>query len=120
MNGSEDHIHPHGHDLFVMGSCLCIESWQSVRSVVKLAPVGPGCIVLGGLRSTNQFSIVHSSTPWQRCETQVHFNDVVAPPAAEHGSGTDSWAACLVVVIWAIFGRHTFINIVTAIHSSTS
>ena len=47
--------------------------------------------------STNQCSIVHSSTSWQRCETQVHFNDVVAPPAAEHGSGTDS---CMYVCMY--------------------
>ena len=66
--------------------------------------------------STNQCSIVHSSTSWQRCETQVHFNDVVAPPAAEHGSGTDSCMyVCMYVCTWfvvvyawsAIFGRDT-------------
>ena len=57
--------------------------------------------------SMNQCSIVHSSTSWQRCETQVHFNDVVAPPAAEHGSGTD---ACMYVCMcvpdlwWCMIG----------------
>ena len=55
--------------------------------------------------SMNQCSIVHSSTSWQRCETQVHFNDVVAPPAAEHGSGTDSCMyVCMYVCVYLICG----------------